>query len=110
MSRRFNPFKSAIFALILATIINVSAVLIISFLSKYRHLHNRYYFMGVLVLIFFTLIINYSFLMGYAKSKKSFRIVFVLVAFFLSVVYLSGLYVFYRGEGSIKQIIKFLCS
>ena len=105
MSKRFNPFKSAVFALILATIINGSAVLIISFLSKYRHLHNRYYFMGVLVLIFFTLIINYSFLMGYAKSKKFFRVLFILIAFLLSVVYISGLYVFYRGEGSINQII-----
>lgn len=105
MSKRFNPFRSPIVALILATIINGSAIIFISFLSKYRHLHNRYYFLGVLIILLLTLVINYSFLMGYAKSKKFFRVVFVMVAFFLSVVYISGLYVFFRGEGSLNQII-----
>ncbi|CAM3619518.1 LCP family protein [Erysipelothrix urinaevulpis] len=100
-----SVFNSPLAGIVLAVATNVFVVAIISMLNRYSKIYSRYYFIGVLIAILVTLIINMLFLIGYVKRKKSFRVMFVLLSFVLTIVLGLGTWYIYRGNSSIDKII-----
>ena len=98
-------FNSPITGLILAILSNVLVVAVIVILNRYSSINSRYYFIGVLGSIFMILLVNIFFLVGYVKKRKSFRVLFVLFSFTLSILLSIGTWYVYRGSTSIDKII-----
>ncbi len=103
--KKTSIFNSPVAGLILAILSNVLVLVVIVILNRYSSISSRYYLIGILIAVGMILFSNVLFLMGYVKRKKSFRVLFVIFTFTLSIILSIGTWYIYRGNTSIDKII-----
>ncbi|WZU01476.1 hypothetical protein MGH68_19015 [Erysipelothrix sp. D19-032] len=102
---KFSLWNNVYVGMGVALIANGLVIALLFIVGNYMKIHAEYFTWAVGILVILALLLNITFLVGYAKNKRVFRIVTVVFGLILITVGSVATYYLYRTDFLINQIV-----
>lgn len=103
--RKFKLANSTVFAIVLSLVLNVLAVFVMIYASRYSTIQTKYFMVAIAAIIGLTLIVNIMLLVGYGKRILWMRRVFVYLGVFSVLVTGVASYYLYRINSGFDKLV-----
>ncbi|QIK86963.1 LytR family transcriptional regulator [Erysipelothrix sp. HDW6B] len=102
---KFSLWDNVYVGMGVALISNGLVIALLFIVGNYMKIHAEYFTWAIGILVILALLLNITFLVGYAKNKRVFRIVTVVFGLLLITVGSVATYYLYRTDFLINQIV-----